>query len=163
MKFAVFTENGLPLAFFDSAVNQIPDDAVEITMAQWREFLDNQGKRRWNGHSVEIYTVAFDEARVRATIKALASEVILNMIPMWKQINMTAKSVEIADKKAQGTATAEEIETSEQIRSVWSKTEAVRTRSDDLEEAYVLAADSLSAADLATIRAELVAAANPEI
>ncbi len=163
MKYAKFDEAGLPVAFYDDSVQAIPDEAVEITVAQWSEMLANQGKRRWNGHALEEYSSAFDPALVLAFIKGAAYDVILAIVPMWKQINMTAKSVEIADKKAQGTATDEEVALSEQIRAVWAKTEAVRAKSDELEEAYVLAADNLSADDKATIRATLAAAANPEV
>lgn len=55
-KFALFNDGGMPLAFYDSIVhgNAIPDDAVEITTAQWLEFLEHQGWRRWNGSGVEV-------------------------------------------------------------------------------------------------------------
>jgi hypothetical protein len=31
-----------PIAFYDSEINQIPQNAVEITEAQWQELLDGQ-------------------------------------------------------------------------------------------------------------------------
>lgn len=53
-KFVVVDEQGLPTAFFDSSIhgNAIPKDAVKITDNQWQEFIDNQGKRKWDGKKV---------------------------------------------------------------------------------------------------------------
>lgn len=56
MKYAVFTEDGLPSAFFDLAIHgdSIPSGAVEITNEQWEEFLTHMGFRRWvDGNVVE--------------------------------------------------------------------------------------------------------------
>ena len=57
-KFAVFDENGFPKAFYDSNIHHnIPHEAVEITEEQWLEFINNQGKRKWNFETkqVEVY------------------------------------------------------------------------------------------------------------
>lgn len=85
-KFAIFSEDGLPITFYAEDVHGarvrpvygevpepteeepnppplvighepspdtlIPLDAVEITDAQWLEFLCNQGRRRWQGGEV---------------------------------------------------------------------------------------------------------------
>jgi hypothetical protein len=61
MKFVRTDENGLPIAFYSLEIHgeDIPPEAVEITIEQWREFLDNPvGRRRLvNGEVVE-YTPA---------------------------------------------------------------------------------------------------------
>lgn len=65
--FAKFDAVGLPLGFWDESAyaspaegvdrnSIIPHDAVEITAEQWREFLDNQGARRWQNGQVVVYT-----------------------------------------------------------------------------------------------------------
>ena len=55
-KFAQFNEQGLPTAFYSDDINKgIPDDAIEITVAQWREFIENQGCRKWDGSKVVEY------------------------------------------------------------------------------------------------------------
>jgi hypothetical protein len=51
--FGTFDANGFPVGFFPSDVWPTPpDDAVEITEAQWQEFMQNQGQRRWDGSDV---------------------------------------------------------------------------------------------------------------
>jgi hypothetical protein len=52
-KFAVFDQNGLPLGFYSPEISPvIPPGAVALTEAQWQEFLDHQGKRKWDGAKV---------------------------------------------------------------------------------------------------------------
>lgn len=61
MTYATFASNGEPIGFFHDAVHGprtidgepnpaclIPDDAIQVTELQWRAFLDNPGRRRWN-------------------------------------------------------------------------------------------------------------------
>ncbi|QTG13053.1 DUF4376 domain-containing protein [Agrobacterium tumefaciens] len=56
MKFGIFDALGLPLGFYDSEFHgeNIPEDAVEISDAQWQDFLENMGRRKWaNGEVIE--------------------------------------------------------------------------------------------------------------
>lgn len=48
MKKAVFNSNGFPLAFYDVEINGdgIPAEAIDIADQEWREFINNQGRRR---------------------------------------------------------------------------------------------------------------------
>ncbi len=49
MKYAIFDSTGFPKAFYDSEIHKkIPRNAVQITDEQWKEFIENQGKRRWD-------------------------------------------------------------------------------------------------------------------
>lgn len=56
-KYAAFDADGFPVAFYTpelhgakgSPGSMIPLDATEITDAQWQEFIDNTGYRRWDG------------------------------------------------------------------------------------------------------------------
>jgi hypothetical protein len=55
MKRAIFDTNGLPTAFYDDDIHgdTLPSGAVAISDEQWREFLEHQGRRRWqDGHVV---------------------------------------------------------------------------------------------------------------
>jgi hypothetical protein len=54
---ALFDEQGLPRGFYIPEVHgdAIPNGAVDISHAQWREFLENQGLRRWDGNAVVPY------------------------------------------------------------------------------------------------------------
>lgn len=51
---AAFTPDGFPAGFFPEDIwpEGFPDDAVEITESQWREFLENPGARKWAGGEV---------------------------------------------------------------------------------------------------------------
>lgn len=54
--FATFNESGFPSAFYNSDINStIPNGAIEITEAQWREFIDHAGLRKWSGDEVVEY------------------------------------------------------------------------------------------------------------
>lgn len=53
MKYAQFSADGTPLAFYAEGINQsIPGDAIAITDAQWLYLLNNPGKSRWDGSNV---------------------------------------------------------------------------------------------------------------
>lgn len=55
---ATFDENGFPAKFFPDVIEykNIPDNAVEITEEQWREFIDHAGQRKWENGEVVTYT-----------------------------------------------------------------------------------------------------------
>jgi hypothetical protein len=146
----IFNDDGIPIG--------IGEAGTEITAEQWQEFLDNAGKRKWDGSDVVPYTAPFNADQCAQSIKSLAEQVILSIAPEHKQRNMLALSVEIADAKAQGTATEEQIAQSEDIRLAWAKIQAVRTKSDELEATYIAAGNDLTAEDLDTIKAALEAA-----
>lgn len=50
MKYATFDKNGFVKGFYAKDINgdNIPAEAIEITDDQWQEFLNNQGRRRWD-------------------------------------------------------------------------------------------------------------------
>lgn len=54
-KFARFDEEGFPLGFFAPEINDIPEDAVEITEEQWQELVTFQNSRRWQDGEVVEY------------------------------------------------------------------------------------------------------------
>lgn len=57
MVFAKFDNDGFPVGFYTEEIhgNTIPAGSIEISEAQWKDFLDNAGLRRWeNGGIVEI-------------------------------------------------------------------------------------------------------------
>lgn len=54
---ATFDSVGLPSAFYAEDVNDtIPAEAIEITDAQWQDFLANPGLRKWQDGDVVEYT-----------------------------------------------------------------------------------------------------------
>lgn len=63
-KYAVFEKSGFPIAFYSSEIHGtmgedaslVPTDAIEITDAQWQDFIDNQGYRKWLDGDVATYT-----------------------------------------------------------------------------------------------------------
>lgn len=55
---AIFDPSGRPTAFYEAdRADRAPAGAVRITHEQWREFVENQGRRRWNAEAgtVESY------------------------------------------------------------------------------------------------------------
>jgi hypothetical protein len=57
MKYTIFDEKGLPIAFYDKEIhkNMIPQEAIEISDEFWLEFINNQGKRAYiNGQIIDI-------------------------------------------------------------------------------------------------------------
>lgn len=57
--FGIFDRQGLPLAFYNDdvwPVGKIPSGAVKISEAVWREFITNQGRRKWTGGKIAEYT-----------------------------------------------------------------------------------------------------------
>lgn len=60
MKKAKFDENGFPIAFYDTNAYDdtsfIPTDTIEITRAQWLDFINNSGRRKWVNGKVVNYT-----------------------------------------------------------------------------------------------------------
>ncbi len=138
-----------------AANNQAAYDAIE--------WVDDRTKPTWAAllAAAPDFESAAVEVEIITTIKSLTGQVITALAPEWQQRNMLATALRIENKQRLGTSTAEEDAAAVAIITAWGSIEAVRTLSDQLEAAYVLAADNLSADDLATITAELVAAANP--
>jgi len=56
MKYAIFDEHGFPQAFYSPDIHgdKIPAEAIEITDEQWLEFINNQGRRRWDFEKKEV-------------------------------------------------------------------------------------------------------------
>ena len=143
----IFNEIGIP--------SGKGEGGTPITDEQWAYYKANAGKVTWNGSEFVPYTAPFDADACATQIKAIAGQTILAIAPEYKQRNMTALSVEIADAKAQGTATEEQIAQSEAIRLVWARIQAVRAKSNELEEQYISAGEDLTAEDIEAIRVEL--------
>lgn len=62
--FGRFDEEGFPESFYNTDVweeSDIPAESVEITEAQWREFVSNGGVRRWDGSKPVVYEGVFME------------------------------------------------------------------------------------------------------
>lgn len=57
---AKFDKDGFPAAFYDTRAyadtSFIPADTVEITEDQWKEFLDNAGRKKWVDGKIIDYT-----------------------------------------------------------------------------------------------------------
>jgi hypothetical protein len=65
MKYTIFDEKGLPIAFYDKEIhkNMIPQEAIEISDEIWLEFINNQGKRAYfNGQIIDITNKFWDGA-----------------------------------------------------------------------------------------------------
>lgn len=55
-KFAKIDEAGFPVAFYDDEINEIPDDAFEISDSDWQKCIQNQGLRKFENGVLFEYT-----------------------------------------------------------------------------------------------------------
>jgi hypothetical protein len=74
-------------------------------------------------------------------IKLIARNKILAVLPEWKQVNMTARSVELTRAGLAGNLTAGEQAEEAAIQAAWDWVKSVRAHSDTMEAAYEAAED----------------------
>lgn len=79
-------------------------------------------------------------SRIVAQIKDAARDHILATLPQWKQSNMTARAVELAEIREAREMTAEESAQHQALHAAWAWVRSVRTASD-VAEADVAAMD----------------------
>ena len=56
MKYVSINSDGLPVAYYESEINVIPDGAFQITDEQWLDLISNPMARRWDGSTFANYT-----------------------------------------------------------------------------------------------------------
>ena len=56
MKYVSINSDGLPVAYYESEINVIPDDAFQITDEQWLDLISHPMARRWDGSAFANYT-----------------------------------------------------------------------------------------------------------
>jgi len=73
--FTKIDNDGFPIAFYDENINEIPENAFEVSETDWQEFLENQGERKFkDGVLVQynppapVLTVAEQIATLEATV-----------------------------------------------------------------------------------------------
>ncbi len=69
-RYALFDSDGFPQGFYSSDIhgNGIPKNAIKITDAQWIEFIDNAGLRKWDGLKVDEYVPPVPEPETVITV-----------------------------------------------------------------------------------------------
>lgn len=74
--YGLFDGQGLPKAFYADdiwPVSKIPSNAVQISESVWREFIGNQGRRKWvNGKIVQYTGTSAPETFVTSVTAAQA-------------------------------------------------------------------------------------------
>lgn len=94
---------------------------------------------------IDSYPASATAAPIIAEIKMHAREIILTRYPEWKQANMTARSVELTEKLASGTAlTVDEQGEIAAMKNVWAWIKTIRVASNEREaaiNAFVAASD----------------------
>lgn len=55
-KFATFDADGTVTGFYDELSIGLPDEAVEISEAQWADLVEFQGLRRWINGKIVVFT-----------------------------------------------------------------------------------------------------------
>jgi len=105
-----------------------------------------------NGHSTRVSTddisgfpygsilitsgleIDYLKAEKKNEVKFKASEKILDIIPEWKQRNITARCIEIVDRKVDSIATPEEVAELDSYRAfMQTVTRPIRAASDSIE------------------------------
>jgi len=126
------------------------------------DWVDDRTKPTWE--ELVAAAVEYESAEmlksIATSIKSIAGQVILAMVPEYKQRNMLAAALRIENKQRLGTSTAEDDATAEAIIAIWGGIEAIRAKSDDLEATYIALGKDLTPSDLDSIKAELESAGN---
>lgn len=102
-KYVLLNSDNFPQAFFDSEINtNIPADTIPITDEQWKTFLANQGRAKWNPStsSVEVLTPpepTFEELKQSALndLKAKTSKYIFQYYPNDTQTHAIVSLVHV--------------------------------------------------------------------
>ncbi len=82
----------------------------------------------------EALSASKEELSRPVRVKLEARRRILAVYPVWKQANLTARTVELVElKHDNGTWTVPEQTEADVIQAVWDWVKSVRTASDDLE------------------------------
>ena len=116
----------------------IPKEAVEITQKQYQALLKalEDGKTLAvgeHGQPVAIDPTFTPDEQV-LQIKAIAGNKINTLVPQWKQLNMTARAVELQHiAREAGELTVEQQAELDGIAVVWAKVRAIRDYSNSLE------------------------------
>jgi len=102
MKFAIFDNDGFPIAFYSPDIHgdNIPAAAIQIRDEQWQEFISNNGLRKWADGEVVAYapppptppTVTSVSSR-QFKLQLLAAG-LLDQVDAW--IATRSKAVQIA-------------------------------------------------------------------
>ena len=79
-----------------------------------------------------VWSDPLSEDKRKAAIKAKASAIILARIPLWKQINMTARYAELQGKYFILPLSQDRVEM-DALEAIYAWVKAVRKHSDDLE------------------------------
>lgn len=90
MKKAIFNDEGFPAGFFCDELHgkNIPANAIEITDAQWEEFINNMGLRKWL--EGEIVTVEPSTAPATITDYENAIQQLIEETAQSKQYDTAA-------------------------------------------------------------------------
>lgn len=80
-------------------------------------------------------------SRKIAEIKEAAYRRLVTEIPEWKQRNLTARGLELTDKRIGGALTADEQAEAAAMAAAWTWIKAVRAESDRIEAAIRAAVD----------------------
>lgn len=87
MKYAIFNADGFPTAFYSDDINtDIPAGVVTITEAQWQEFIDNTGLRKWDGANVVPYEPPLPEPPFPSVVSASQAKITLHNAGLLEQV-----------------------------------------------------------------------------
>jgi len=133
MKYAVFDENGFPKAFYDKAIHgdNIPAEAIEITEEQWQEFINNQGRRKWDFENKRVveYTPpppSFEEVKERAN--SLRKSKVSSLLSQTDYVLLKLQEAQIEGDTDRYNALLQ------QYSGVLAQRQAIRQWNDEIEQ-----------------------------
>lgn len=92
MKYATFDANGLPTGFYSPDLHGeypgagYPAGCIEITDAQWLEFTNNSGLRKWDGTKPVPYTPPTPAPVVPSSCSKLGLKRAFVQLNQWDQV-----------------------------------------------------------------------------
>lgn len=98
MKYAIINAEGVATAFYDNTIHaSIPAEAVAITQEQWREYLADQGMKRFVNGEVVTRTKTAEELRAEQVtalqVELAALEIATARAMIWLIKKLVAKNV----------------------------------------------------------------------
>ena len=136
----ILIENDRIISMFDDRYTAIPIDAIAISDSEWKVLRDGFADYKYIAGEL-IYSQQ-DSNRI-AAIKQAARAHILARYPDWKQANMTARMLELVNKKLTTPLTAPEAYEEAALIAAWDWVKAVRGASNVAEQTAGMTAEQI--------------------
>ena len=125
---------------FNSENNNVPPDAISVSDADGEMLRQGFADYKLIG-GMAVYSIP--QTKRLTAIKQAARAYILASYPDWKQANMTARMLELVNKKLTATLTADELAEEAALIAAWDWVKAVRGASNVAEQTAGMTAEQI--------------------